>query len=198
LKSRVAAFTALALAAGLLAACESAPITPPPLSPRAPPPPPPPPSPAEEFAWSTVPGNNSLTVTLAYQPAAGQVWGCSGLAEALMPETSYSRSRIAALYGSAERAVQTVGEVRTRSAANPGADYGQFVKTAACDAQNVASFANLPNGAYFIIAQVRPPRPPGAAPEMVIMQRIELSGGQAVRITLPQMAGPAPARPPAR
>ena len=183
---RLLSFSAAVGLAALLAACETTPAYPP----APPPPPPPPPTPAEEFAWSTVRGANTLVVNVAYEPTAGQAWTCSGLTEALMPETSYSRGRIMALYGSIERAVQTVGQVRTRSAANPGADYGQFVKTAPCDAQNTATFAALPDGAYFIIAQVRPARPPGAAAEMVVMQRVELAGGQAVRITLPQAGGP--------
>lgn len=206
MKSRVLNIIAATAAATLLAACETMPVYPTTVARPAqpPPPPPPPPTPAEEFAWSTVRGGNSLTVAIAYQPAAGQQWSCTGLTEALMPETSYSRGRMVSLYGSAERALQTVAAVRARSAANPGADYGQFVKTAPCDAQDNFTLAALPDGAYFVIARVKQTRPAGATGEMVIMQRVELSGGRAVRMTLPQggaghaAAPPAPAPAPPR
>ena len=194
MKTRVLTLIALAAVGAALAACESAPLTPPPLEPRAaPPPPPPPPTPAEEFAWSTARGNNSLTIALAYQPAAGQLWGCAGLAEALMPETSYSRGRMMTLYGSAERSIQPVAQVRARSAANPDTESGRFVKTATCDALDTFTFPGLADGAYFVIAQVKQTRPPGVGATMVIMQRVEVGGGRAVRMTLPQGAERAPA-----
>jgi len=193
-KRRALTIALAAAGAALLAACQTAPIAPPPY--RPPPPPPPPPTPAEEFAWSTARGANNLTVQLSFQAAPGQQWSCAGFAEALMPETSYSRGRMMALYGSAERAVQTVAQVRTRSAANPGADYGQFVKTAQCDAQDNFTFTDLPDGAYYVIARVKQVRPAGQAGEMVIMQRVELSRGQTIRMVLPQGPGRAIAPPP--
>jgi hypothetical protein len=180
----------------LLAACATAP--PPPRAVAPPPPPPPPPTPAEEFAWSTVPGNNTLTGVMAYRPNAAEAWSCAGMgaAVALMPETSYSRGRILALYGSADRALQTVAQVRARSAANPGADYGQFVRSTSCDPSDTFTFTALPSGAYFIIARVRQTRPANGGGEIVVMQRVELRGGQAIRVTLPQGMAPAAASPP--
>ncbi|HTI66710.1 MAG TPA: hypothetical protein VL460_04080, partial [Caulobacteraceae bacterium] len=133
-----------------------------------------------------------------YRPAAADAWSCAGQAVALMPETSYSRGRMMALYGSAERALQTVAQVRARSAANPGPDYSQFVRSTSCDPQDSFTFSNLPDGPYYIIARVRQLRPPGATGEMVIMQRVELRGGGPARLTLPQgvpLAAPAPPRP---
>ena len=190
---------AAVIAASLLAACAT--TAPPPRAPVAPPPPPPPPTPAEEFSWSTGRGANSIGVVIAYRPSAAETWSCAGQAVALMPETSYSRGRMIALYGSADRALQTVAQVRARSAANPGPDYSQFVRSTACDAQDNFGFAALPDGAYFIIARVRQTRPANGGGEMVIMQRVELQGGAPIRMTLPQgMPAPAPApaapRPP--
>jgi hypothetical protein len=191
--------TAVLAMAGLVAACETMPTAAPPPPPRAvAPPPPPPPTPADEFAWSTRPGQNNLSVAVDYRPAANQEWSCNSLVVALMPETSYSRGRMQTLYGSADRALQPAAAVRARSAANPGPDYGQFVRTTACDVQNSFAFTNLPNGAFYIIARLRQVRPANAANEMVVMQRVELRGGQTQRLTLPQgvvAARPAAARP---
>lgn len=185
------------VAACLLAACAT--TNPPLRGPIAPPPPPPPPpTPAEEFSWSTGRGANALSVTIAYRPSAAEQWSCAGQAVALMPETSYSRGRMMALYGSADRALQTVAQVRARSAANPGPDYSQFVRSTSCDPQDGFGFAGLPDGAYFIIALVRQVRPANATGGMVIMQRVELRGGAPIRMVLPQgMAPPAPAPRPA-
>ena len=100
-----------------------------------------------------------------------------------------------ALYGSADRSLQTVAQVRARSAANPGADYSQFVRSTACDPSDTFTFSELPDGAYFLIARVRQTRPANGGGEMVVMQRVELSGGRAVRLTLPQGVTPAAAAP---
>lgn len=193
--------SAVALTA-LLGACATQPMAPPPPPPpRAvpPPPPPPPPTPMEEFAWSQRPGANTLVGAVAYRPSAAQTWSCTGQSVALTPETSYSRGRMISLYGSADRALQTVAAVRARSGANPGMDYSRFVKSTICDAQDSFTFRDLPDGAYFIIARVRRTRPPGGAgDEMVIMQRIELRGGAAIRIVLPQGAAQPPRPAPRR
>jgi hypothetical protein len=180
----------------LVAACETMPPAPPPprAATRPPSPPPPPPTPEDEFAWSTVRGNNTLIANVFYRPAVNEQWSCAG-AVALMPETSYSRGRIITLYGSADRAILPVAQVRARSAANPGADYSQFVKTANCDAQDTFTLQNLPDGAYFAIVRVRQVRP-ATNNEMVIMQRVAVRGGQTLRVNVPQQAAARPATPP--
>src|SRR4051812_23486460 len=106
----------LAALATTLAACAT---TPPPQRPAAPiarpaEPPPPPPTPLDEFAWSTGKGSNSILASVSYRPRVGERWSCAGQSVGLTPETSYSRNRIATLYGSNERAIQTVAEVRAR------------------------------------------------------------------------------------
>ncbi|OYX29861.1 MAG: hypothetical protein B7Y99_12420, partial [Caulobacterales bacterium 32-69-10] len=136
----------------------------------------------------------TLSAVMAYRPNAAEAWSCAGQAVALMPETSYSRGRMMALYGSADRSLQTVAQVRARSAANPGADYSQFVRSTSCDPSDTFTFSGLPDGAYFIIARVRQTRPANGGGEMVVMQRVELRGGQTIRLTLPQ-GGPAPRQP---
>lgn len=193
---RVLPVLSAAALAALLASCATPPPPPRPLPPPRPvAPPPPPPTPLEEFAWSERPGTNSLLGNISYRPAGAAVWSCSGQSVALTPETSYSRGRMITLYGSADRALLPVAEVQNRSRANPGLDYSRFVDSTSCDPQDNFAFRDLPDGAYFIIARIRQVRPPGNANDMVVMQRIELNGGAAVRIVLPQ--GAAPPRPPA-
>ena len=164
--------------------------------PTAPQPPPPPPTPLDEFAWSAQRGTNGLAAVVNYRPRAGERWSCAGSSVGLTPETSYSRNRIQTLYGATERTIQTVAEVRARSAANAGLDYGQFVKSTSCDAKDSFVFQGLPDGAWFLIVRVRPISAAGqpTGEGVVIMQRIELRGGGTRQISLPT-ASPSAAAP---
>jgi hypothetical protein len=162
-----------------------------------PPPPPPPPTPIEEFAWSRQKGANVLLARISYRPRGSQRWSCAGQSVGLTPETSYSRDRIASLYGSPISAIQTVSQVRARSsAAGPGLDYGQFVRSTTCDPQDRFAFQELPDGAWFVIARVRPVNAQGqpTAEGVVVMQRVEIRGGQTRQLDLP-VTQPAPTRP---
>jgi hypothetical protein len=153
----------------------------------APQPPPPPPTPLDEFAWSTARGSNGLAAVVSYRPRSSERWSCAGSSVGLTPETSYSRNRIQTLYGAIERTIQTVAEVRARSAANAGLDYGQFVRSTTCDAKDSFVFQGLPDGAWFLIVRVRPISTAGepTGEGVVIMQRIELRGGGTRQISLP-------------
>ena len=183
--------------------------------PAEPPPPPPPPTPIEEFAWSRQPGANVILARVAYRPRVGERWSCSGQSVALTPETSYSRDRIAALYGSNQSAIQTVAQVRARNTAvGAGLDYAAFVRSTTCDAQDRFAFQELPDGSWFVIVRVRPVSAAGAptGDGVVVMQRVEVRGGVTRQIDLPanqppptpaavrpapRPAAPRPAGPPA-
>jgi hypothetical protein len=168
--------------------------------PEPPPPPPPPPTPIEEFGWSRQPGANVILARVNYRPRAGERWSCAGQSVALTPETSYSRDRIASLYGSPNAAIQTLAQVRARSqAVGAGLDYAQFVRSTSCDARDSFSFQELPDGAWFVIVRVRPVNAAGqpTGDGVVVMQRVEARGGVTRQVDLPG-SQPPPARPAAR
>ena len=156
-----------------------------------PPPPPPPPPPVEggfrpqEFAWSVAPGPGSVIGRVAYRSVSGERWTCSGQTIALIPATPYSAERMEVLYGSRSSAVIPAAEVRSRNAAQPGVDYGRYVRTAACDGHDAYSFAHLQPGPYFLIARARP-RGHAAGPNegVVIMQRVDVTPGP-TRLSVP-------------
>jgi hypothetical protein len=150
-----------------------------------PPPPPPPPPPSSEntfrrqdFAWSIVQGRNSISGTLA------QGWRCAGGSVGLTPETPYSRSRIRRLYGSTDRAVRSVEEIRSRQVSEARDDYSAYVRTTTCDQRNRFRFERLPDGAWYVIARANPPGSGGDEPKAV-MRRVVTVGGRAISVTLP-------------
>lgn len=161
-----------------------------------PPPPPPPPAPLRptqapgfdpsDFAWSSAVGANAVIGRVAYHAASGAVWSCAGQTIALIPRARYSAARMRALYESDDHAIVPVGEVKARDAAQPGVDYGRFVRTAVCDARNGFVFEHLPDGSFFIIARAVPhDKAVAANAGVVVMQRVEVRNGAGLKITLP-------------
>jgi hypothetical protein len=131
-----------------------------------------------------------------YRASSGERWTCSGQTVGLTPDTPHSAERIAKLYGSSERAVQSVAQVLERSSSAGRAEYGQFLRDTACEPGDNFNFRDLPDGSYFLIVRVHPPA--GAGPnDLVIMQRVAVRGN-VVRLTLPPNAAPPPPPPPAR
>ena len=152
---------------------------------------PPPPRPmeggfdAQAFAWSVNGGPGEIAAHVAYRSVAGERWTCAGQVIALIPATRYSALRMQVLYGSQARAIVPAAEVRSRNAAQPGIDYGRYVRTASCDTHDGVDFARLPLGPYFLIARARPHgHAAGPNDGVVIMQRLDVGPGQ-TRVSLP-------------
>lgn len=173
--SRKSAPAALPLAGLLLAGFVSA------CAPTMGPPPPPPPSSGgssaafntEDFSWSAVPGPNSLVGRLAARPAA---YTCHGATVILTPETPWSRRRMVALYGSADRAALPADEVRARTPSAPAGDYSAFIRRAVCEGDRF-SFAGLPDGAWFAITIAKPTAASGGD-SLALMRRVVTRGGR--------------------
>jgi hypothetical protein len=137
---------------------------------------------AQDFAWSTAPGQGRVEGRVTYRQ--GQVrYSCAGAGVVLTPETPWSRRRMTILYASPERSALPASEVRARTPSAPSGDYSAFVKRTVCDANSRFSFSGLPNGAWFVITVARPVG--GAAgTDIAIMRRIEIRGGRAVSVEL--------------
>ena len=152
-------------------------------------PPPPPTSSAtvraEDFAWSTADGANTVTGAVAYRSRAGAApWTCAGGSVGLTPETEYSRRRVSALYGSTRRATLPAQLVRSRSVEQAAEDYSRYIRTARCDAEGRFTFTGLPDGGWFIIAQARPAAGAPQEDALAVMQHVETRGGRTVVLKL--------------
>jgi hypothetical protein len=173
----------LLAAALLLAGCKT--LTP--SGPAAPPPPPPPPAAIDEFAWSQASGPNAIEGRGVWRDQ-GRRFTCAGHSVALMPETTYTRRRIAEIYGSNVHALHQVTEVKARSeAAGPGRDLSAYVRNVPCEADGRFVFAGLPDGAWYVIARgaaVAGGAGQGPMEGEVALRRVEKVGGGTAQVRL--------------
>jgi hypothetical protein len=175
---KLSSITAVAVGGLALAAC--APTLGPPPPGRAPAGPPV--FRTADFAWSQAKGRNGLAGRVSYRQ--GQIrYSCAGAGVVLTPETPWSRARMAALYGSTERAALPTDEVRSRTPKAPAGDAGPYVKRATCDAADRFSFSDLPDGTWYVITTARPANRPDAE-SVALMRRVTTRGGRTVTVDL--------------
>ena len=72
-------------------------------------------------------------------------------------------------------------EIRSKVIANDNPDLARFVRRARCDAEGRFAFDGLPDGSYFLIAQVT-----GGPEPLALMRHVVLRGGdiEAVNLTM--------------
>jgi len=149
-------------------------LAPPPPPPSEEAPPPSAPFEARDFAWSTEHGSASIRAQVAFS-REGQRFSCAGQQVVLMPETPYTRSRMATLYGSDQRAALPVTEVRSRQGVRPSSDLAPFIRKAGCDSQDRFSFEGLPAGGWYMIVAVQPTS--GGGEQMALMLHVRTRAG---------------------
>jgi hypothetical protein len=137
---------------------------------------------AGDFAWSQRTGANIIAGKVAYRQGAVR-YTCAGSAVVLTPETPWSTRRMAALYGSAERAALPADEVRRRTPSAPAGDAGPYVKRTTCDEADQFAFGSLPDGAWYAITIARPVGAPSGA-TVALMKRVVIRGGRTAPLTL--------------
>jgi len=136
---------------------------------------------ASDFAWSQVPGRNTLSGALGH---AGPVrYTCNGATVVLTPETPWAARRMQVLYKSNDRAALAVDDVRSRQKLAPPGDSNPYVKRATCDAADHFSFTNLPDGAWYVVTLAKPLSAPNAV-QIAIMRRVVTRGGRVITFEL--------------
>jgi len=143
---------------------------------------------AAAFAWSTKPGGNTVTGDALLRTRGGDVKTCAGLNVTLLPATPYTAEYIWRRFGSEDGGYSGNVDVGPITLAP---DLDRFRRSGVCDAQGVFTFANLPDGAYYVIATVT-----WEVPEMAgyysymslqggdIAKRVEVKGGETAKLTL--------------
>ena len=137
---------------------------------------------AGDFAWSQTGGHNAIMGRLAAQTGPVR-YTCAGSTVVLTPETPWSRRRMIVLYKSDLRSALPTNDVRGRTSLAPPGDSDPFVRRATCDSADRFSFANLPDGAWYVVTIAKPAA--GAQGEsMALMRRVVTRGGKAVAAEL--------------
>lgn len=109
-------------------------------------------SPAE-VAWFNQSGGNTIKGSAVLRTVAGDVKTCAGLNANLIPNSTYARARMLAMYGN-ERA----GLLRASSGfkwRETDPVYTAMSRTTVCDPLGNFTFKDVPDGDYFITAQVQ-------------------------------------------
>jgi hypothetical protein len=137
---------------------------------------------AADFEWSKRPGGNAITGRVAYRQGA-VAFSCTGSTVVLTPDTPWSRRRMAALYGSTERAALPADEVRAHGANAPPGDANPWVRRDTCNSADSFNFSGLPDGGWFVIA-IAKPAGGGQGPSVALMRHVITRGGRPVSLTL--------------
>lgn len=132
--------TAICLAAGLLAGCQSAPTRPPSTVAFS----------AEEAAFIKKPGTGTISGHAFRTRPLGQVVNAAGEIVRLVPVTAFSRERFRQLYG--DRFYVAASAYPRQDAPDPA--YADHTRTTRADARGRFSFDKVAPGSYFVTTQV--------------------------------------------
>lgn len=143
---------------------------------------------ANEIAWSTKQGGNTIVGTASLATDGGKARTCASLPVRLAPDSNYTRERVELLYGDTDEAfvdAKEAARARARSGARVTPAYEKALKASVCDARGRFVFKNLPDGAYYVMAPVVWRGKLGEVSEGgFFMQRVAVSGGETKRVAL--------------
>lgn len=144
----------------------------------------------EEVAWAVKDGSNTVTGFAVLRTVGGEARTCAGLEARLTPDSSYARERMTTLYGSTSQgtlAANTIAGGKSYDPAKTNSSYVSSSRSTRCDGQGHFTFDRVPDGIWYATAIVvwsANPRS-GQYEGGTMMKRIEVRGGQTVRVTLP-------------
>lgn len=167
---------AILLCVGLLAACVRQPrtlISTTPFNPA-------------EMAWAKGNGTNSVSGFAVLRTVGGEARTCAALPVRLVPDSPLARERMIGLYGTTTRGTAPAS-ARNYDDAKTDPEYLSASRETRCDPQGNFSFEKVPNGVWYVTTIVAW----SAAPRARVleggpmMKRIELTGNQAEKVSLP-------------
>jgi hypothetical protein len=109
---------------------------------------------AAAVAWFAGSGSNSIQGTAIVRADGGNVKTCAALPVMLFPVSAYAAERMRALYGSEEEGFNPIVGGRPADFVNDDPRYAATARTLRCDARGRFAFSALPDGDYFLVAQV--------------------------------------------
>lgn len=143
-----------------------------------------------ETKWFKTKGSGSVKGSIPQDLRSGL--SCSGDMIALTPRSSYADENMMAFFGSLEGGSYIVEKVAGFTT-NADAAYLSDRLVTRCDASGNFEFLSLPDGIYYLLADVRRMLEPHLIPGAVtfsretgfgVMKRVEIRNGSAVEVTL--------------
>ena len=135
-----------------------------------------------EVDWARKTGRNTVS-GVASLKAGDTIHTCTGQSANLIPDTAYARARMTAIFGNATRGTRAanLGPVKFE---RDDPLYVSSLRTARCDASGSFSFPGVPDGVWYVTANVKwegPAQVEGSS----MMRRIDVQGGRLAKVTLP-------------
>jgi hypothetical protein len=142
---------------------------------------------ADEVAWSTNEGGNTVSGFAVLRTVSGEARTCAGLSVELIPESRYSELRLYAIWGYMEKNYKSANELMRRRLDNADPGYLATIRRTRCDGQGNFSFDKIPDGSWYVVAAVvwkADPRSPLLEGGSFI-QHIKLQGNRGAKVTMP-------------
>lgn len=141
-----------------------------------------------EVEWARKSGTNSVSGN-ASMTSGGTSHTCAGQSANLVPDSTYARARMTAIFGNATRGTRaaSLGPVKFE---RDDPLYVSTLRTTKCDASGTFSFARVPDGVWYATTSVKWEGAPQAGRGSQVeggsmMQRVDVRGGRLVKVMLP-------------
>lgn len=143
---------------------------------------------AADYAWAAARGRNSVTGSAVLRTRGGEPRTCAGLTAKLYPAGAYTDEVMGQMYGGADRGLYDGRATWTPPGPVPA--WAAAARQSACDGQGYFLFDGVPDGAWYVVAEVTWDVPSGGAGVPFngqggwLMQKITLAGGETKRVVL--------------
>ena len=138
-----------------------------------------------EIDWSKRSGRNTVSGLAVMKSANGESHSCAGQSANLIPDSAYAQARMTAIFGNATKGMRAASRGPVKFERDDPL-YVSSLRTSRCDVQGSFSFAQVPDGVWYVTTSVKWQ---GASASQVeggsMMQRVDVRGGRLVKVVLP-------------
>jgi hypothetical protein len=139
-----------------------------------------------ETDWARKDGANTINGFGVLRTVSGEARTCAGLAANVIPDSSHTRERMLAIFGSVVKGTRAANNGAVKFS-NEDSQYTSLIRTTRCDGQGNFTFERVPDGTWYVTTSVvwkaNPSSPLFEGGSM--MQRVEVRGGQTIKVSLP-------------
>ena len=142
---------------------------------------------ASAMEWSKAAGQNTLKGSAILRTRGGDVKTCAGLTAKLTPASPHTTEYVQKVYGPREAGLENPYTWAAKRALDAGVE--TYVRTTTCNPQGEFSFAGLPDGKYYVEANVswEAPSRYGMTPQGGnLVSAVDLKGGETKSVVLTQ------------